>query len=88
MATLLYPHLTVKVDTEHFFEDLVHQYSYDKSYAERSRVRDEIAKRSDAMQSWLTAHGYQCGNDYFETETGYRFANNSLAVAFVLVWAR
>ena len=89
MATLLYPHLTVEVDTDHFFEDLNRQYSYsNSSYAERLRIRDEIKNRRDSMQSWLTDHGYRCGNDYFETETGYRFVDNSLAVAFVLVWAR
>jgi hypothetical protein len=89
MATLLYPHLTVDIDTESFFADLVHRYSYnDSSYAERLQIRDEIKNRRDSMQSWLTEHEYQCGQDYFETETGYRFANNGLAIAFVLACAR
>lgn len=87
--TTLYPHLTVDIDIEPFFADLVSRYSYENSsYDERRHIRNEINKRSDAMQSWLTNHGYLCGTDYFNTETGYKFANNSLATAFVLACAR
>lgn len=84
----LYPHLTVDVDTDSFFEDLIRQYNDSESVAERLDIRGEIITRSESMRSWLTEHEYQCGQDYFQTETGYKFANNGLAIAFALAWAR
>ena len=86
--TTIYPHLTVDVDTDSFFEDLLQQYNDSESVAEMLDIRSEITKRSESMRSWLTKHEYQCGQDYFQTETGYRFANNGLAIAFTLAWAR
>ena len=90
MARDLYPHLTVKVDTEPFYSDLVRQYSYAHRHggaAERVRIREEIKEKTQGMSQWLVKHGYQCGKDYQQSESGYRFASESLATFFRLAWA-
>jgi len=47
-----------------------------------------MLERDKAIVKWFSDHGYRCGNDYFDSGDTYRFANNGLAVAFALVWAR
>jgi hypothetical protein len=51
-------------------------------------IRNEIQQRSESIIQWLTRHGYRCGDDYFEYGDSYRFADNGLAGAFALVWAK
>jgi len=86
MSQLLYPHLRVSVDTEPFYADLVAEYTTAHS-ASRRRIRNEISWRRAGMGQWLIKHGYQCGRDYQQTETGYRFASDSLATFFRLAWS-
>ena len=83
-----YPHLCVALDKDPFFEDLWYQAEHEQSSRERSRIRNEIKQRFENITQWFTRHGYRCGDDYFEYRDSYRFANNSLATAFALVWAK
>ena len=90
MSRQLYPHLVVSVDTEPFYADLVRQYS--RSAAPpwrwaRVQIREEIQEKTQGMSQWLVDHGYQCGRDYQQTESGYRFATESLATFFRLAWS-
>jgi len=90
MSRLLYPHLRVAVDTEPFYHDLVRQYSrahVPGGAAERRRVRQEITEKTQGMSAWLVERGYQCGRDYQQTESGYRFASDTLATFFRLAWS-
>jgi hypothetical protein len=90
MSQLLYPHLTVVVDTEPFYSELVRRYSHAHvpgGAADRVRVRQEIKEKTQGMGQWLVEHGYQCGRDYQQTESGYRFASDSLATFFRLAWS-
>jgi len=90
MSQLLYPHLVVSVDTEPFYADLVGRYSRAHRYggaAERVQIREEIQEKTQGMSQWLVDHGYQCGRDYQQTESGYRFASESLATFFRLAWS-
>jgi hypothetical protein len=90
MSRQLYPHLGVAVDTEPFYSDLVRRYSrahVPGGAAERRRVRQEIKEKTQGMDRWLVEHGYQCGRDYQQTETGYRFASDELATFFRLAWS-
>ena len=90
MARDLYPHLVVVVDTEPFYHDLVCQYSrahFPGGAAERRRVRQEIKEKTQGMGQWLVEHGYQCGRDYQQTESGYRFASEPLVTMFKLAWS-
>lgn len=86
MPTPVYPHLTVKLDRESFFADLMQQVELSSSIRQRLDIREEILKRDAAMIKWLIDHGYRCGDDYFDSGDSYRFANNGLAIAFALVW--
>ena len=89
MSQLLYPHLVVSVDTEPFYHDLVHRYTSLGSGKNQDRleIRKEIAQRCEGMGQWLVNHGYQCGRDYQQTESGYRFASEQLATFFRLAWS-
>ena len=90
MSQLLYPHLCVSVDIEPFYADLVRQYGRAHRYgsaAERVQIRKEIQEKTQGMGQWLVDHGYQCGRDYQQTESGYRFASESLATFFILAWS-
>ena len=90
MSQKLYPHLRVTVDTEPFYSDLVRRYSrahVPGGAAERRRVRQEIKEKTHGMSQWLVQRGYQCGRDYQQTESGYRFASDSLATFFRLTWS-
>ena len=90
MSQLLYPHLCVSVDTEPFYADLVRQYSRAHRHggaAERVQIRKEIQEKTQGMGQWLVNHGYQCGRDYQQTESGYRFASEQLATFFRLAWS-
>ena len=90
MMRQLYPHLTVEVDTEPFYADLVCRYGLAHvpgGAAERLRVRQEIQEKTQGMSQWLVRHGYQCGPDYQPTESGYRFASDKLATFFRLAWS-
>ena len=90
MSRRLYPHLVVSVDTEPFYHDLVSQYSRAHRHggaAERLRIRKEIQEKTQSMSQWLVNHGYQCGRDYQQTESGYRFASEQLATFFRLAWS-
>ena len=90
MSQLLYPHLGVAVDTEPFYSDLVRRYSrahHPGGAAERRRVCQEIKEKTQGMDHWLVKHGYQCGRDYQQTETGYRFASDALATFFRMAWS-
>ena len=86
MSQLLYPHLTVAVDTEPFYADLVAEYPT-ALFSSRQRIRNEISQRRNGMSAWLVRHGYQCGPDYQQTESGYRFASDALATFFRLAWS-
>ena len=86
MSQLLYPHLRVAVDTEPFYADLVAEYST-ALFSNRNRIRREIRQRREGMSAWLVRHGYQCGPDYQQTESGYRFASDALATFFRLAWS-
>ena len=86
MSQLLYPHLRVAVDTEPFYADLVAEYPT-ALFSNRNRIRNEIRQRREGMSAWLVDHGYQCGPDYQQTESGYRFASDGLATFFRLVWS-
>lgn len=90
MSQLLYPHLVVSVDTEPFYADLVRRYGRAHRYggaAERLQIREEIKEKTQGMSQWLVNHGYQCGRDYQQTESGYRFASEQLATFFRLAWS-
>jgi hypothetical protein len=89
MSQLLYPHLRVSVDTEPFYADLVCRYTRLGSGKNQDRleIRKEIAQRCEEMSQWLVDHGYQCGRDYQQTESGYRFASEQLATFFRLAWS-
>ena len=90
MSRRLYPHRVVSVDTEPFYHDLVRQYSRAHRHggaAERLRIRKEIQEKTQSMSQWLVNHGYQCGRDYQQTESGYRFASEQLATFFRLAWS-
>ena len=89
MSQKLYPHLTVTVDAEPFYADLVRRYGRAHRYggaAERVQIRKEIQEKTHGMSQWLIDHGYQCGRDYQQTESGYRFASEQLATFFRLAW--
>ena len=88
MARDLYPHLVVLVDTEPFYHDLIRRYnSLGKDCnQERLEIRKEIAQRCEGMSKWLVEHGYQCGRDYQQTSSGYRFASEPLVTMFKLAW--
>lgn len=86
MARDLYPHLIVEVDTEPFYADQVEQYKT-ALFSQRNQIRNEIRQRREGMSAWLVDHGYQCGSDYQQTESGYRFASDGLATFFRLVWS-
>jgi hypothetical protein len=84
-SKLLYPHLTVHLDLEPLFSDLVQRYTHPGTSANsRAIIRRAINKRNHAFDTWLVSHGYQCGVDYQRTESGYRFSKESLATAFLL----
>ena len=88
MSQLLYPHLTVTVDTEPFYHDLVRQYNQlGTSKQDRLDIRKQVAKRFEGMDAWLVQHGYQCGRDYQAVDLGYRFATEQLATFFRLAWS-
>ena len=90
MSQLLYPHLCVAVDTEPFYADLVRRYGRAHRHggaAERVQIREEIQEKTQGMSRWLVEHGYQCGPDYQQTESGYRFASDALATFFRLAWS-
>jgi hypothetical protein len=90
MSQKLYPHLVVSVDAEPFYHDLVRQHSRAHRHggaAERIRIRKEIQEKTQSMSQWLVNHGYQCGRDYQQTESGYRFASEQLATFFRLAWS-
>jgi hypothetical protein len=89
MSRQLYPHLRVSVDTEPFYADLVRRYTSlgTGKNQDRLEIRKEIAQRREGMGQWLIKRGYQCGRDYQQTETGYRFASDSLATFFRLAWS-
>ena len=82
----MYPHLTVKVDTEPFYADQVEAYRT-ALFSERNRIRQEMRERQEKLGHWLVQHGYQCGRDYQPTESGYRFASDKLATFFRLAWS-
>jgi hypothetical protein len=84
----VYPHLIVKIDREPFFADLMQQYEQAEFGAAGLKVRAKMLERDEAITKWFVDHGYRCGDDYFESNNIYRFANNGLAVAFALAWAR
>lgn len=86
MSQLLYPHLTVEVDTEPFYADQVEEYKT-ALFSQRNQIRKEIKQRREGMSAWLVHHGYQCGPDYQQTESGYRFASDALATFFRLAWS-
>jgi hypothetical protein len=86
MATDLYPHLTVEVDTEPFYADQVEQYKT-ALFSQRNQIRKEMRQRQEDMSLWLVEHGYQCGRDYQQSQSGYRFASEPLATMFKLVWS-
>jgi len=86
MSQKLYPHLRVTVDTEPFYADLVAEYPT-ALFSNRNRIRREIRQRREGMSAWLVDRGYQCGRDYQQTESGYRFASDSLATFFRLAWS-
>ena len=90
MAKDLYPHLVVRVDTEPFYADLVSKYNQvnQGDYHTKKEVYKEIQQRVKDISMWLVKHGYQCGRDYQETHSGYRFASEPLALMFTLVWSR
>jgi hypothetical protein len=89
MSQLLYPHLVVSVDTEPFYQDLIQRYTSlgTGKNQERLKIRKEMTHRRNGMGSWLVQHGYQCGRDYQQTESGYRFASDNLATFFRLAWS-
>jgi len=86
MSKLLYPHLTVLVDTEPCFTNLMNRYSRATDSKTISALRKEMVARSEYLDKWLVKHGYQCGQDYQRTSTGYRFATEQLATFFRLAW--
>ena len=86
MSQLLYLHLRVAVDTEPFYADLVAEYPTALA-SNRNRSRNEIRQRREGMSAWVVDHGYQCGPDYQQTESGYRCASDSLATFFRLAWS-
>ena len=86
MSQQLYPHLRVAVDTEPFYADLVAEYPTAPA-SNRNRIRREIRQRREGMSAWLVDHGYQCGPDYQQTESGYRFSSDGLATFFRLAWS-
>ena len=90
MSQLLYPHFRISVDTEPFYADLVRQYSRAHRHggtAEWVQICKEIQEKTQGMGQWLVDHGYQCGRDYQQTESGYRFASEQLATFFRLAWS-
>ena len=89
MARDLYPHLVFVVDTEPFYHDLVRRYTSlgTGRNQDRLEIRKEIAQQCEGMGQWLVDHGYQCGRDYQQTETGYRFASEPLVTMFKLAWS-
>ena len=90
MSRQLYPHLVVSVDTEPFYADLVCRYGRAHRHggaAERVQIREEIKEKTQGMGQWLVDHAYQSGRDYQQTESGYRFASESLATFFRLAWS-
>jgi hypothetical protein len=86
MSQLLNPHLTVEVDTEPFYADQVEAYKT-ALFSERNKIRQEMRERQEKLGLWLVKHGYQCGTDYQQTESGYRFASDKLATFFRLAWS-
>lgn len=86
MSKLLYPHLTVIVDTEPCFTNLIDRYSRATDNKTLSALRKEMVARSEYLDKWLVKHGYQCGQDYQRTSAGYRFATEQLATFFRLAW--
>jgi hypothetical protein len=86
MSKLLYPHLTVIVDTKPCFIDLTNRYSQATDNKTISALRKEMVARSEYLDKWLVKHGYQCGQDYQRTSAGYRFATEQLATFFRLAW--
>jgi hypothetical protein len=84
-SKLLYPHLTIHLDLKPLFNDLVQRYTHpDTTAGGRAEIRQAINKRNDNFDTWLIMHGYQCGVDYQRTQSGYRFAKESLVTAFLL----
>jgi hypothetical protein len=86
MMRQLYPHLTVEVDTEPFYADQVEAYKT-ALFNQRNQIRREMKQRQEDMAQWLVRHGFQCGLDYQQTESGYRFASDKLATFFKLAWS-
>lgn len=88
MSQLLYPHLTVAVDTEPFYHDLVRQYNQlGTNKHDRLAIRQQVVAMRKGMDTWLVQRGYQCGRDYQAIDMGYRFASDSLATFFRLAWS-
>jgi hypothetical protein len=71
-----------------FFADLDAKAERSKTVRERLDIREEIEHRGENITQWFIRHGYRCSQDYFEYRDSYRFANNGLATAFALVWAK
>lgn len=82
----MYPHLTVEVDTEPFYADQVLAYKT-ALFSQRNQIRKQMRERQDLMAQWLITHGLQCGRDYQQTESGYRFGSPALATFFRLAWS-
>jgi hypothetical protein len=82
----IYPHLTVELDTEPFFQDLVEKII--KSHDMGIQYRKEITRRQEEMDAWFVKRGYTCGKDYFVSENGYKVKDQSIVTVFCLVFAR
>jgi hypothetical protein len=76
--------LTVELDTEFLYEDLVQAYTSNRNNQNLARIREKIKQRQRDHNTWLIQRGYQCGRDYQLTMDGYRFASEAMVTAFVL----
>lgn len=83
MTTKIYPHLTVIVDTEPWFQDLFSGYG-DADHAQRRLLREKMSERDRSFSQWLIAHGYEYGRDYQRCDQGFQFATPALATMFAL----
>ena len=86
MTKNLYPHLSVKVDTEYVYDDLEQWYITEwGKIGSGKKFRKDQSDRRDMIGKWLIDHGYVFGRDYRHTSgTEYYFASESLATMFVL----
>ena len=83
----IYPHLTVELDIEPFFQDLLDEIE-NGTIRTSMPARIEMEDRQERMNSWFIKHGYICGVDYFVSENGYRVKDKSIVTFFHMAFAR